>query len=180
MKKKLVVITIIVLFSIIVVMGTVMLTSSRGMREKFAPFNGKNASGLVENGTISRAELIAQSEANADVPLYYFIPIIAFSGLGVGALVYYLVSGDKQTTDTKKFREALLSTLHGHEKEVVELLLDNNGAVAQYELARLSGMNKVQTHRLLLKMEQNGIITKRRLGKVNKIELNKGLVDALK
>ena len=63
---------------------------------------------------------------------------------------------------------------------VVEILMENEGKVQQYELSHLPNLNKVKTHRILVNLEQKGIISKERLGKINKIVLNKELYEVLK
>ena len=63
---------------------------------------------------------------------------------------------------------------------MIETLLENGGKVQQYELSRLPNLNKVKTHRILLNLEQKRIIHKEKLGKINKIVLDKELYDVLK
>ena len=58
--------------------------------------------------------------------------------------------------------------------------MENNGKVQQYELSRLPDLNKLKTHRILLNLEQKGIIRKEKLGKINKIVLDKELYEVLK
>ncbi|MCD4739948.1 hypothetical protein K8R43_02000 [archaeon] len=103
----------------------------------------------------------------------YFIPVILFTALGTAAASYYIMS--KRTTedglDKKEVRKVFLTSLTSPEKEVIELLFKNNGSVHQYELTRVSGMTKVQTHRLVERMTSKGIIIKKKIGKVNRIEL---------
>ena len=74
-----------------------------------------------------------------------------------------------------EFRAALLSTLGPKEGEVVQLLLEHNGTMSQYELKKISSFNKVQIHRLLLNMESKGLITKKKKGRTNQIVINKRL-----
>jgi uncharacterized membrane protein len=180
MNQKLVALTIVVLFSLLVVAVTVFISQGRTrMAVPFAPpANDFNFSSNNFSEERARAFAAAQQRQMAEpFPVYYFIPVIAFSGLAVGASVYYISSErvERSKVDKDKFRATLLSTLAPNERSVVELLLENNGSVPQYELTRLSGMNKVQTHRLLVNMEKRGLIKKTRLGKVNKVEINKDM-----
>lgn len=113
---------------------------------------------------------------------YYLLPFIAFVGLFVGILVYYILS-DKvihQEHSLKNNAKIILNFLTPEEKKVIETLLENGGAVHQYDLSHLPNLNKVKTHRILLNLEQKGIIHKERLGKINKIVLNKELYEVLK
>ena len=113
---------------------------------------------------------------------FYLLPFIAFIGLLVGTFVYYIMS-DKlipKEKALKKNSRIILNFLTGPERKVIETLLEKKGKVQQYELSHLPGLNKVKTHRILLNLEQKGVIHKEKLGKINKIVLNKELYEALK
>ncbi|MCK5629209.1 MAG: hypothetical protein KAI26_01210 [Nanoarchaeota archaeon] len=112
---------------------------------------------------------------------YYLLPFVAFIGLLIGTLVYYIMS-DKiihQEQSLKKNSKIILNFLTGQEKKVIETLMENEGKVQQYELSHLPNLNKLKTHRILVNLEQKGIIHKEKLGKINKIVLNKELYEVL-
>lgn len=112
---------------------------------------------------------------------YYLLPFAAFIGLLIGLIVYYVMIGKltlKEQVITKNTK-IILDFLSGEERKVITTLLEHNGKVAQYELSHLPGLGKVKTHRILLALEQKGIIHKEKLGKINKIVLNKELQDVL-
>ncbi len=113
---------------------------------------------------------------------FYLIPFIGFIGLLVGTLVYYIMS-DKvmhQEQSLKKNTRIILNFLTGQERKVIETLMENDGKVQQYELSHLPNLNKLKTHRILVNLEQKGVIQKEKLGKINKIALNKELYGVLK
>ena len=113
---------------------------------------------------------------------FYLIPFVGFIGLLVGTLVYYIMSDKviQQEKSLKKNTKIILNFLNGQEKKVIETLLENDGKVQQYELSHLPNLNKLKTHRILANLEQKGVIRKERLGKINKIVLNKELYEVLK
>jgi len=113
---------------------------------------------------------------------FYLLPFVAFIGLLIGTLVYYIMSNKviQQEQSLKKNTKIILNFLTGQERKVIETLLENNGKVQQYELSHLPNLNKLKTHRILLNLEQKGVIRKERLGKINKIVLNKELYEVLK
>ena len=113
---------------------------------------------------------------------FYLLPFIAFIGLLVGTLVYYIMSDKviQQEQSLKKNTKIILNFLTGQERKVVETLLENDGKVQQYELSHLPNLNKLKTHRILLNLEQKGVIHKEKLGKINKIVLNKELYEVLR
>jgi len=113
---------------------------------------------------------------------FYLIPFIGFIGLLVGTLVFYIMSDKvvQQEKSLKKNTRIIVNFLTGQEKKVIETLLENDGKVQQYELSHLPSLNKLKTHRILFNLEQKGVIKKEKLGKINKIILNKELYDVLK
>jgi len=113
---------------------------------------------------------------------YYLLPFIAFVGLFIGILVYYILSDKiiQQEHSLKNNAKIILNFLKPEERKVIETLLEKGGAVQQYELSHLPSLNKVKTHRILLNLEQKGVIHKEKLGKINKIVLNKELYEVLK
>ena len=112
---------------------------------------------------------------------YYILPFMGFIGLLVGTLVFYIMSNKVVQKDQKlkSNTKIILNFLTASEKKIIETLLDNNGKIPQYELSRLPNLNKVKTHRILLNLEQKNIIHKEKLGKINKIVLDKELYDVL-
>ncbi len=113
---------------------------------------------------------------------FYVIPFIAFIGLLVGTIVYYIMSDkiiQKEHT-LEKNTKIILNFLTAQEKKVIETLMENDGKVQQYELSHLPNLNKLKTHRILINLEQKGVIHKEKLGKINKIVLNKELYEVLK
>jgi len=121
-------------------------------------------------------------ETEPAIHSFYLIPFIAFIGLLVGTVVYYIMSDKviQQEHSLKKNTKIILNFLTSQEKKVIETLMENDGRVQQYELSHLPNLNKVKTHRILLNLEQKGIIHKEKLGKINKIVLNKELFEVLK
>lgn len=113
---------------------------------------------------------------------FYLLPFIAFIGLLIGTIVYYIMSDKvvQREQSLKKNSKIILNFLTGQERKVIEALLENNGKVQQYELSHLPNLNKLKTHRILANLEQKGIIHKEKLGKINKIVLNKELFEVLK
>lgn len=113
---------------------------------------------------------------------FYLLPFIAFIGLIIGTLIYYIMSEKvvQQEKALARNTKIILKFLSPEEKKAVELLLENNGKMQQYELSHLPGQTKIKTHRILLNLEQKGIIKKERFGKINRITLNKELYEVLR
>jgi len=99
---------------------------------------------------------------------FYAIPFLSLLGLLVGGLVYYMIFQCKRA-DPKH----TLKFLNPDERKVVAMLLENRGTVRQYELTHLPGLNKVSTSRIIASLEGRGIIRKERIGKTNRIVLDR-------
>ncbi len=119
--------------------------------------------------------------AEPTVHCFYLLPFVAFISLLIGTIVYYIMSDKviKKEQSLKKNTKIILNFLTSQEKKVIETLIENGGKVQQYELSHLPNLNKLKTHRILANLEQKGVIHKERLGKINKIVLNKELYDIL-
>jgi uncharacterized membrane protein len=115
-------------------------------------------------------------------PMLYFVPVIAFVGLLVGFFVYYILAEriDVKQHQLKINTRILLNLLEPGEKKAVEKILEEGGKVHQSEISYLPSLNKVKTHRILNRLEQRGIIRRERLGKINMIRLEQGILDALR
>lgn len=139
---------------------------------------------IVQNMTIEEITQFLEGRQSTEPVFhsFYLLPFVGFIGLLVGTLVYYIMSEKViiQEKSLEKNSKIILNFLTGQEKKVIETLLENDGRVQQYELSHLPNLNKVKTHRILLNLEQKGIIHKEKLGKINKIVLNKELYEVLK
>ena len=138
----------------------------------------------MKNMNLSELESYLQEKRDSE-PIFhsfYLLPFIGFIGLLVGTGVYYIMS-DKVIYKDKSLRKntkIILNFLTNQERKVINILMENDGKVQQYELSHLPNMNKVKTHRIISTLEEKGVIKKEKLGKINKIVLNKELYDVLK
>ncbi len=73
----------------------------------------------------------------------------------------------------KKFNENSLKNLNGEEKDIMNMILENNGSMFQSDIVDKSGFSKVKITRILDKLEGKGFIERRRRGMTNVIILKK-------
>src|SRR3989344_9541904 len=73
----------------------------------------------------------------------------------------------------KKFNEEDLKLLDKEEKEIIELILKENGSMFQSDIVDKTGMHKVKVTRILDNLEGRGLIERKRRGMSNIIILNK-------
>ena len=173
-KKIILALSIVMLFALVIVMFTLYVQFRRPTQLDPIVFEGMTAEEIME--------YFQERQSSRPTLMFYFIPVIGFSGLLVGTLVYYILSEkivlrEKQLESNTKI---ILKLLDSKEKFVIEKLLDENGKVYQSELNYLPGMTKVKTHRILEKLKSRGIIKKEKLGKINMIRLEDSIYESLK
>ncbi|MEM2138340.1 MAG: hypothetical protein QW568_04595 [Candidatus Anstonellaceae archaeon] len=110
-----------------------------------------------------------------------FMVAVATLGVAVGAGAFYLVSGiiEKSRAETKWNAGLLLKFLGDDERSVVGLLLKKKGIAYQSEIAGLEGMSRVKAHRVISKLERRGVVSVRKAGKINILEMPHELLDGL-
>lgn len=112
----------------------------------------------------------------------YLIPLAAFIGLLFGLIVFWAMS-EKEIKTKKNLinnTELILNMLPETHRKIIKTLLDNNGKARQYELINSTGLNKLKVHRILRDLEDDQIVNKEKIGKVNNIVLNKDIYETLK
>ncbi len=100
-------------------------------------------------------------------PLEFFLGIL-FSGLLVllGLILYFYKQQSSEPLPTISPEE-----LKGDERTIYSILLENEGAVFQNELVKLTGLSRVKVTRILDKLEGKGFVIRRRRGMTNMIIL---------
>jgi len=112
---------------------------------------------------------------------YYLLPIAVFLSAIIGVFVSYrLLSRSEEARDTARVNaKVLLQLLKDDERRVVEKLLEHGGEMRQYELVRMTDLGKVKVHRILKALEDRGVVTIEKIGKVNNVRLRKEIYEAL-
>lgn len=67
----------------------------------------------------------------------------------------------------KKFDKESLKNLNEDEKNIVNLVLENNGSIFQSEIVEKTGLSKVKVTRILDGLEGKGLIERKRRGMTN-------------
>lgn len=111
----------------------------------------------------------------------FFMFSIAILGIIFGSITQ-LISSKKIEENTKKYiiiKEMYLTSLPKIEQQIIQYLIQNKGISTQYELTKIENLNKLKVSRALIELEQKKIITKQKIGKINKVFLNNDLYEAL-
>ncbi|NUN11647.1 hypothetical protein HUU53_03295 [Candidatus Micrarchaeota archaeon] len=154
-KKHLLGIIIVLVFAVVVILGTHYYVTSTGMDSPFT-------------------RLIFEHH-------FEFMLLIGLGGIAVGALSYYLMGKevDSQKEIIKKNTRVLLNLLDFDEKKIIEKLLEEKGKAKQYELAYSTKLTKVKAHRAIKKLVSKNVVEIQKIGKVNSVKLNQEILEGL-
>ncbi|VVB99375.1 MarR family protein [uncultured archaeon] len=107
--------------------------------------------------------------------------IIAVLIIVIGAIVAFIAyqfywkkpeeKGEAISVDRKKPKKIDVSSLDTDERKVIEIVREGNGSVFQSEIVKRLGYSKVKVSRILDKMEQKGLLEKKRRGMANLVVL---------
>jgi hypothetical protein len=173
-RKIILALSIVMMFAMIIIMFTLYVQSRRPSQLDPIIFEEMTSEEIID--------YFQERQSSRPIPMFYFIPVIGFSGLLVGSLVYYMLS-EKIVVKEKQLEnntEIIMRLLDSNEKYVVKKLLEEGGKVHQSELNYLPNMTKVKAHRILKKLEQRGVIKKEKLGKINMVRLEDSIYQTLK
>ncbi|MCA9495331.1 MAG: hypothetical protein KC589_00155, partial [Nanoarchaeota archaeon] len=108
----------------------------------------------------------------------FFMFFIAIIGVVFGSVTQVMTS--KKIESDKKNLEILKAhfenSLNKEESKIINYLIQNKGICTQYELTKLETLNKLKVSRLLIDMENKKLLHKEKIGKINKVFLDKELL----
>jgi hypothetical protein len=177
MEKKRIIITALVIISFVLLISSILFLINKYREQRMLD--------PLELEAMQKEQILQkvyEKQGTAGKIYYYFIPIAAFFGLAVGALVFYILSGDLEKKDKiiKYDTDIILKLLTPEERKIVKKIVESEGKVQQAEITYMEGYTKVRAHRIVESLGKKGILTKEKLGKINVIRMNKGLYDILK
>ena len=109
----------------------------------------------------------------------FFMFFIALFGVVFGSVTQLMTS--KKIESNKKKLEVLKihfkNSLTREESKILNYLIQNKGICTQYELTKLQTLNKLKVSRLLIDMENKKLLSKEKIGKINKVFLDKELLE---
>lgn len=105
----------------------------------------------------------------------------AILGVIFGSITQIMTSKKIESNEKKLIllKKYFFKSITIKERKILRYLIQNNGVTTQYELTKIEGLNKLNVSRFLINMEKNGFIEKKRIGKINKIFLNKEVLKIL-
>jgi len=135
----------------------------------------------LELESMTKEQIIAsiyERQATNRIPFYYLIPMFAFFGIGIGALLYWIFAENIERKERiiEQNTDIILQLLDPDERKVVKKCIEYDGKVQQVEISYMEGFSKVKAHRVIENLVQKGIIVKETLGKMRLLHLNKDLL----
>ncbi|MEK6959293.1 MAG: hypothetical protein AABW59_04585 [archaeon] len=103
--------------------------------------------------------------------------MVLFSGL-LSLAAGFTIWGLVRTHEIKKIKQETAEyLLLPDEKKIIEALKRNDYSLTQSKIVYESGLNKVQVHRVIKRLEAKGLLEKHDYGVTNKIVLKKELIE---
>jgi len=119
---------------------------------------------------------------------YYMVGIVVLVGVvlvSAGGLVYFFVfpeikagqagRGEQVSAQDSTVYEAIVKTLTDEEHRVIEVLATHNGKYLQKYIRKEAGLSRLKTHRILARLADRGIVTLKKTGNTNEVQLSEWL-----
>jgi len=116
----------------------------------------------------AQTHIIEGTACSCTLPIPLLIPMFSSFGILVGLISFYLLlpTIEKSKEEAKNWIE-LLDPM---EREVIKMIIDNEGKITQAKISKEIG--KVKAFRVLEKLKERGIIEKIKERKTNTIKLS--------
>lgn len=137
-----------------------------------------------------------QTQSASSVAPYFgvaFVVLVGISVVGIGGLVYFLifpeirsgavvtpyfpesdsavVSGENTVGVSGSPYDSVTKTLTEDERKVVEVLRVHNGKYMQKYIRNETALSRLQTHRIVARLAERGIVTLEKTGNTNTVML---------
>ncbi|TRO46845.1 hypothetical protein E2P47_05325 [Candidatus Bathyarchaeota archaeon] len=120
---------------------------------------------------------------------YFMVMIVVIVGIvvvSVGGLVYFFmfpeIKTDGQTGHNEQVSaqgsvayEAIVKTLTDEERKVIQVLKNHKGTYLQKYIRKEAGLSRLKTHRILARLADRGIVTLKKTGNTNEVQLSEWL-----
>jgi uncharacterized membrane protein len=119
---------------------------------------------------------------------YFMVGVVVLVGVVIvsaGGLVYFFVFPETKTGQTRRGEqvsaqdstayEAIVKTLTDEERRVIEVLKNHGGKYLQKYIRKEAGLSRLKTHRILVRLADRGIVTLKKTGNTNEVQLSEWL-----
>jgi uncharacterized membrane protein len=121
---------------------------------------------------------------------YFMMVVVILVGVVIasaGGLVYFFIFPEIKTAGHAKSAEqiatqnsatvykAIVKTLTDEERKVIQVLTAHNGKYLQKYIRKEAGLSRLKTHRILVRLTDRGIVTLKKTGNTNEVQLSEWL-----
>ena len=119
-------------------------------------------------------EVLCDLQCSGKSEVQIVLVMLSLIGLFVGSLTYYFISDKyiKEITKIQKDIRVVYNFLETDERLIIKSLVDAGGKLLQSKLVKETKLSRVKLSRELKKLEDKGIILKKKSGMTNSIELS--------
>ncbi len=115
------------------------------------------------------------------IPLWLFVPLLGSLGLFIGALTYSLIKPEKTWGfSVKDVQEIILKFIRDEREKLVLNVLFSRKKLAQSEIVKETGLDRVTVHRILKRFETLGLVVREKDGRSVKVMLSNKLAKIVK
>lgn len=152
---------------------------------------GNMWNGMMGNGSIMEGAGSNQTQAQNSAGPYFGVAFIILAGItvtGIVGLVYFFVfpeiknaqniemnvatlryeKGNSATAEVSPY-ESVVKTLTSDERKVIEVLSAHDGKYLQKYIRNETGLSRLQTHRIVARLAERGIVTLEKTGNTNNV-----------
>ena len=112
-----------------------------------------------------------------------FVVLVGVAIVGVGGLVYFLAFPEIKATGAEQVvaqngtsaYAAIVKTLTDEERKVIQVLTAHEGKYLQKYIRKEAGLSRLKTHRILARLADRGIVTLKKNGNTNEVQLSEWL-----
>jgi uncharacterized membrane protein len=155
------------------------------------PSNWMGQMGSMMGGTAA-----TQAQTNTAAPYFgvAFVALLAVAAVGIGGLIYFFAfpeirnrpvgaqpafqttaavapAANGKTVEPVSPYESVLKTLTGDERKVIDALKSHDGKYLQKYIRNETGLSRLQTHRIVARLAERGVVSLEKTGNTNTVSL---------
>lgn len=176
----------------LVSLGAVIVTayyvlSASATQQYYSNWMGQMWSSMMGGGMMNGDGVVQSSSSTASYLGFAFIALVGVSVVGIVGMIYFFIFPEIRILPTgiqplgsvsrqaqqnaPSAYESVLKTLHPNERKVVEVLRSHGGKYLQKYIRSETGFSRLQTHRILARLAERGVVMLEKTGNTNLVLL---------
>ncbi|MGF3521883.1 MAG: helix-turn-helix transcriptional regulator [Candidatus Bathyarchaeia archaeon] len=183
-----IIITVVALSSLGVVLFTAYyVLSAATTQQYYSNWMGQMWGSMMGGGMMNENGVVQNQNSIASYFGFAFLILVGVAVVGIVGMVYFflfpeirptpvnvppLAGGSLQApANVVSAYESVLKTLHPNERKVVEVLRSHGGKYLQKYIRSETGFSRLQTHRILARLAERGVVLLEKTGNTNMVLL---------